>query len=289
MAGDAVSLLATVGLVANGPFPWGTAVTPDAPGVYVVEASEMHAAAPVDLGMVAAWIERVPTLIVDGRRPTPSDLAGRLKEFWIPTDRVVYVGLAGTSVRRRVRAFGRTPLGDPRPHAGGHWIKTLTCLNDLLVWTAPTPEPGRYESALLAAFGRRHGGAESASRLVLPFANRQSAAGIRKSHGISGSTLPRSPRERSGMTSRIDLSPRPETLAGDRIALINQALQAYVCAQPSRRATAVDAAAELGRLEILGDRGAGLPLRKLLRAGLIHHAYQEAGRWWYIECGDPRP
>jgi hypothetical protein len=290
MAGDAVSMLAAAGLVANGPFPWGAAVTPDAPGVYVVETSEAHAVAPIDIGTVAAWIGRVPTLMVDGRRPTPGDLAERLREFWIPTDRVVYIGLAGTSVRRRIRAFGRTPLGDPRPHAGGHWIKTLSCLNDLLIWTAATSEPERYEDALLTAFQRRNASAESPSKLVLPFANRQSAAGVRKQHGISGSTLPRTPRESSVVPAPTLGSSPPRATVTGQLDVINEALQAYVCAQPSGRVTAVEAARELDRLGILRDSSirAGLPLRNLLRAGRIAHAYQEGGRWWVIECAQPR-
>lgn len=50
----------------------------------------------------------------------------RLATFWLPDEVVLYIGLAGASVRKRVRQYYRTPLGDKRPHAGGWWLKTLT-------------------------------------------------------------------------------------------------------------------------------------------------------------------
>ena len=131
------------------------------------------------------------TLRLDQSRPTANALAARLAEFWIPGEAVVYIGLAGTSLRSRVRGFYRTPLGDPRPHAGGHWLKTLLQLNTYSVWWSETHEPDRYEGELLDAFAERARPTATgrAAVLVLPFANRQDARGMRKPHGITGSTL----------------------------------------------------------------------------------------------------
>ncbi len=92
---------------------------------------------------------------------------------------MVYVGRAGKDVGGRIGDFYATPLGDPRPHAGGHWLKTLSVLAGLEVWWAESGGPTGSEADLLAAFAAEHG-AES-----LPFANRETAAKMRKSQSIA--------------------------------------------------------------------------------------------------------
>ena len=272
-----------------GPVAWGTAPPSDVPGVYVVEAPEAFTVAPIDARAVEAWLQRVSTLRLDQSRPTANDLAARLAEFWIPGEGVVYIGLAGTSLRSRVRGFYRTPLGDPRPHAGGHWLKTLLQLQHLLRVVVRDARAGQIRSRVARCFR----GARPAicnreqAVLVLPFANRQDARGMRKPHGIAGSTLTPTARTAAG-SARPGREPptTPPSRSADRLTQINAALQALAGAQPSRWVAAVDAAAELDRLGLLSDSSQrpGLPLRKLLRAGRIQHAYQEAGRWWYIRC-----
>ena len=49
-------------------------------------------------------------------------------------------------------AIAKTELGDRRPAAGGHWLKTLRSLDGLKVWWAATAATEEYEDALLAAF-----------------------------------------------------------------------------------------------------------------------------------------
>jgi hypothetical protein len=209
---------------------------------------------------------------------------------------VVYVGLAGTSVAKRVRQFYRTPLGDPRPHAGGHWLKTLATLPSLHIWWAETDDPSVAEDALLVAFADRVI-ANSNRKLadpVLPFANRQTAAGLRKVHGISGSTLDRSPRPAGLLPPRLGSKALTNRNAASgsgttrgSLAEINRALQAIACRQSDREVTAVEAAQELDRLGLLRDSPTrrGKPLRDLLRAGSIDHSRQDGGRWWFIQCG----
>ena len=45
---SAAELLTSTGLIALGPIAWGSPVTSDAPGVYVVESAEPSDAAPID-------------------------------------------------------------------------------------------------------------------------------------------------------------------------------------------------------------------------------------------------
>ena len=275
---SAIELLRTARLVPAGPVTWGTRVTCNAPAVYVIETPDPLEAAPLDPRAIAAWIGRVPSLRVDGVRPSAATLAERLASFWIPNEPVVYVGLAGTSVARRVGQFYRTPLGDPRPHAGGHWLKTLTGLETFRVWWAETDNPATAEDALLTAFAGRHGGG-----LVLPFANRQTAAGAKKPHGITGSTIPALNAARPALMHSP--RPAPTVATNGTIAAINAALQRLACADPRGQIRAVEAARELDRMGLLKDslQRPGLPLRNLLRDGKIEHAYQEAGRWWFIQ------
>jgi len=51
-----------------------------------------------------------------------------------------------------------TPLGDAKPHPGGHWLKTLSVLRDLRVWWAETDAHEEYEDALLTAIADRNDG-----------------------------------------------------------------------------------------------------------------------------------
>jgi hypothetical protein len=281
---SAASLIRAVGLVPQGPVTWGSRVPREGPGVYVIETREPFGRAPLDRAAISGWLARVPTLRLEGARPTADELADRLATFWIAGETVVYVGLAGTSVSRRVRQFYRTALGDPRPHAGGHWLKTLAVLNRLHVWWAETDDPDAGEGSLFAAFAERHGGG-----LVLPFANREGVGRVREPHGITGSTLD---REEAGTAVRPVVMERsvnrsPAATSACRIAQIGAALQQFASAAPDRRLTAVEAAGELDRMGLLVDSRSrpGKPLRDMLRAGQIEHAHQENGGRWFIRHG----
>lgn len=106
----AAELIRLVGLSPRGPAVWGTAPALPVPGVYAIESAMPLEEAPIDLDAAQTWIDRVPTLRLDSQRPSAKALAERLGEFWIPNERVVYIGLAGTSLSSRVRGFFRTPV-----------------------------------------------------------------------------------------------------------------------------------------------------------------------------------
>jgi transcription elongation factor GreA len=180
-----------VGLLADGPVAWGAAVRSTRPGVYVIELPNAPAAAPIDIGRVGDWLRDVPALRLDGARPTGKELAARLAAFWLPGEPVLYVGRSSASLAGRVNAYYRTPLGDPRPHAGGQWLKTLSILGDTRVWWSETDAAEEAELALLEAFAEEVD-PTSAARLpagspILPFANLELPTGERRPHGISGS------------------------------------------------------------------------------------------------------
>jgi transcription elongation factor GreA len=173
--------------MADGPVPWGRAVPARRSGVFVVELPAPLPSAPIELTRVGKWIERVPTLTLDGARPTSRALTARLASFWLSSEVILYVGATEASIGARIAAMQRTVLGDRRPHAGGHWLQVLTALPKTRVWWAETDAVEEYEDALLgmfaAAVGRADGG------LVLPFANLRRPTGERRSTGLAGSLL----------------------------------------------------------------------------------------------------
>ena len=191
---SAPALLREVGLLPDGPVPWGRPVPVRSAGVFVVELPAPLPAAPIELTRVGKWLERVPALTLNGARPTSRALAARLGSFWLPSEAVVFVGATEASISARLAAMDRTVLGDRRPYAGGHWLQTLRPLSSARVWWASTDAVQEYEDALLAAFAASVPEAERAALpdqdVVLPFANLRRPTGERKATGLSGSLLP---------------------------------------------------------------------------------------------------
>lgn len=200
MPSTARELLAAAGLTPMGCVPWGEKPRSGSPGVYVVtlcsDADGTGAAlpeCPVDHERVAAWLEDLPEMTLDGRRPSVGELAARLAAFWLPDEVVLYIGQTGESLRKRVGAYYRTPLGDPRPHAGGYFLKTLSVLPALTVHYAETDDPEGAEEVMISRFA---GGVSAATRAALhdpdhpfPFANLELR--IRKRHGLRKTRKPR--------------------------------------------------------------------------------------------------
>ncbi len=99
----------------------------------------------------------------------------RLKEKWVPEERIVYIGLAGARSRRTLRRrlmdlirHGKGQTTDRGPHKGGEILWQLEGYERFTLWVSPTgdpPMPRKLERQYLADFVRKHG--------KLPFANRQ--------------------------------------------------------------------------------------------------------------------
>lgn len=189
----AADLLRSVGLLADGPGRWGRPVSAQRPGVFIVELSAPLPSAPIELARVGKWVERVETLALDGVRPTSKALAARLAAFWLPSQTVLYIGTSEVSIGRRLAAMERTELGDRRPYAGGHWLKTLRSLDAIRTWWAPTAATEEYEDALFDAFAAAVPEADRDGLpdrdVILPFANLRRGDGQRRSTGLSGSLL----------------------------------------------------------------------------------------------------
>lgn len=184
----ATDLLRELDLMLDGPAVWGSPVRSSRPGVFVVELPEPIAEPPVDHTLLRAWLERVPTVTVDGVTPTPRDLAVRLGTYWLPGETVLYIGSTARSLGGRVAALAATELGDRRPFGSAYRLRTLRDIGRLRVWWAETGAPEEYADALMTAFAA---GVDPASvsrlpdpTLVLPFANVETPDGRREAHGM---------------------------------------------------------------------------------------------------------
>ncbi len=207
---SAPGLLREVGLLPDGPLPWGRPVPGRSPGVFLVELPAPLPTAPIELTRVGKWLEHVPGLLLDGARPTSRALSARLASFWLPSQTVLYVGATPATISGRLAAMGRTTLGDRRPYAGGHWLMTLRALPSTRVWWAATEAVEEYEDALLSAFAASVPATDRAdlrdSEVVLPFANLRRPTGERKASGLTGSLLPE-PVEPAAPPTRVVVLP----------------------------------------------------------------------------------
>jgi len=199
MPSTVASVFAEAGLEPAGAVRWHTPVPESAEGVYVVALTDEPRsttaavqAAPLDRGVLAHLLAVRPELRLDGGRLGVDELVDRLSGFWLPDEVVLYIGLAGTSVRKRVRQYYNTSVGAKRPHAGGWWLKTLTVLDDLWVHWAAAADSHTSERAMLDGFAS---GVSPESRLVLhdrerlaPFANLRVGSRRIKRHGITPAT-----------------------------------------------------------------------------------------------------
>lgn len=201
MPSSVADIFVATGLAPAGHVRWGQRLPEAGPGVYAVALTGRTDAVagamsrcPVSEDAVAELLAVRPELRVDGGRPTQAELSARLAALWLADESIVYIGLAGTSLRHRVGQYYKTPLGACRPHAGGWPLKTLSVLPQLWVHFAPCPDPTAAETAMLSAF--RAGVSASAraavhdSDLPIPFANLEAAKGQRQRHGITGAREP---------------------------------------------------------------------------------------------------
>ena len=175
-------LISEAGLSPTGVVRWGDRIPLDLPGVYVV-ASTSDLGDPV--GLVGAYrhdpraldalMKVCPSVTIDGRPASSHDVAERIGAFWIPETSILYVGLAGTSVQKRVDQYYGTRIGQRSPHAGGWWLKSLVNLEGLFVHYAAAEVPESAEAELLKFFAAAvppsarqalHG-----SERIAPFAN----------------------------------------------------------------------------------------------------------------------
>lgn len=204
-------LFASAGLNPAGVAKWGELDVPNVPGIYCVSLSADAEVKNIDreayLPSASAYTELMsvcPQISVDGALATPTTLADRIGRFWIPNEPVLYIGMAGTSIRTRVGQYYSTKLGARAPHAGGWWLKTLDGVEKLYIHHAPCDDVSVREQSMLTTFASNINPVKR-NRLfdterVAPFANIAVSKGRYKRHGLSNYKLP-TQEEASGSTA----------------------------------------------------------------------------------------
>ena len=196
----AAALLREVGLLPDGPVLWGRPLTSRKPGVYLVELAQLLPGAQLDMNRIGKWLEGLPTLRLDGERPTSRQLLGRLAAMWLPAETVLFIGGTSGSVGGRALALAHHVLGDRRPHADGQWLHAMTGVERTRIWWAETDAPEEYLDGLFGAFeaaARDAAGlpggvheARPAGAVLMPWANSRRPTGDRQAHGITGAVAP---------------------------------------------------------------------------------------------------
>jgi hypothetical protein len=203
------AVFAAAGLFPEGVVQWGTPIPRSEPGVYAVAITDQtddvaQRCSPCRLSpaVLNELLDLCPELRVDDARPDRDTLGQRLTALWLPDEVIAYIGLAGTSLRTRVRAYYSTPLGARGPHAGGWPLKTLSNLGKLWVHFAACSDPCDAELEMLGAFQAAVSASSRAAlqdpELPIPFANLEWAKGQRKRHGITGAREPARPTRALG-------------------------------------------------------------------------------------------
>lgn len=180
---------------------WGFPPGTEEVGIYIISLSpdpEKNIGTlekcPVDVEIINEWIYKVGGFELDGLKTFDAQsVTRRMSEFWLPDENILYIGNApkrsnNKGIGNRVREFYKTEYGEAKPHAGGHWLKSLKNLNELYVYYAETYDSGNIEIEMLEFF------CDNVSdetleilmdkKLPLPFANLELTKGKRKNHGL---------------------------------------------------------------------------------------------------------
>lgn len=180
---------------------WGEQIDTEKEGIYIVSLSDNPNSNsrdikdfPISKEILRNWVDKVNGFEIDKNKTFDVDLiAARLSEFWLPDENILYIGKApkrknGKALGNRVREFYRTEYGEKKPHAGGHWLKSLNQLDDLFVYYTTCENPDEIELELLSFFGKNVSNDTKKilrdKELLLPFANIELRKGQRKKHGL---------------------------------------------------------------------------------------------------------
>lgn len=204
MPSTVTALLDAACVTRLGAVPWRSPVPTNRPGVYLVARTSdpltgVIGPVAIDRRAVRQLLEVRPELLVDKQRPSEDMLAQQLASMWLPDEPVIYVGLAGTSLSKRIGQFYSTRLGARSPHAGGWPVKCLATLSQTWVHFAECDDVKTAERNMLQAFVKA-ASSQSLTEicdpdLPLPYANLEfiDSAGRRhiKRHKITGAKAPR--------------------------------------------------------------------------------------------------
>jgi transcription elongation factor GreA len=248
----------SLGLSVDGPARWGAPVPSRAPGIIVVELPGGADSAPLDLQALRRWLDRVPSLTLDGVRPTPQVLQRRLASEWVVGQPILFVGRAAKGIGARLAAIYATNLGDPKPTSAGHWLKTLSNVGELRVWWAETEAHEEYIDAVLEAVGTTPWGNRAIEGTLHSDADQvaaKTAATAAVAAAAKASAAPRKATVRKPSAPRMSSKAAPEqaVLSKEGLERLTAELADLKLNQRPAIIARVASARELGDLKENGD------------------------------------
>jgi len=133
----------------------GCSIIDDAPGVYLILRRSNEPPIFFEKG-TGGWFKGID----------PNVPISVLKEKWVEGTEIMYIGKAGTSLRKRLRAYMRFGDGIDAPHKGGRYIWQLADSRELRVCWKALPAAVNSEMVEMLMIGKfldKYG--------KLPFAN----------------------------------------------------------------------------------------------------------------------
>lgn len=173
---------------------WGTPVSTQKEGVYIVSLSETPdannslAEIPISRNILKEWIDKVDGFKLGGKLTHDiKTIKHELSKFWLFDENILYIGKA-SNLHERIGAFYRHKTGKKSPHSGGHWIKILKNVNELYVYYIECDNCEYYEAKTLCIFfeqvSQKIKEQLKGTGIILPFANIE----IRKEHKLGHMT-----------------------------------------------------------------------------------------------------
>lgn len=179
---------------------WGTPIGTQKEGVYIVSLSESPDVNktlkkfPISMSILQEWINKVGGFTLDKELTNNAEsINRRLAKFWLSDESILYIGKApirknGNGLGNRIQEYYDTCFGERRPHAGGHWIKLLSNLQNLYVYYIECPNSEQFEKDMMNLFGASVSETSkqqlAGTGVILPFANLEDGNKIRKKHGL---------------------------------------------------------------------------------------------------------
>jgi transcription elongation factor GreA len=153
----------------------------------------------IDPNAIREWLDRAPSLRLDGKRPTVAELQTRLASFWLAGQTILYIGSSQKSVGARLAGIYKTPLGERRPLSAGYWLKTLHDLKKARIWWSPTPDAELWEDALIDRFVKTVG--------ALPYAVLVTPSGEHRAHGLTSPLHDENAGKTAAKTTHVTVLP----------------------------------------------------------------------------------
>lgn len=135
----------------DGKIKWSNIKAYDIPkqkGIYIIAMESPMCSPEFSDAAISEWMSLAENMLIDEESPSVYDIKVRLDGFWYPDETILYIGKTSgdnQTLRKRLFQFYWHKLGKNSPHRGGHWIKTLSNLNDLNVYWGIVEDEDPYE------------------------------------------------------------------------------------------------------------------------------------------------